>query len=63
MATTVGAKADGERAVHALDAVRVRVALLIFIHGATRISIGRVVPFGGRFDQQGFEFGHGQAGV
>lgn len=40
-----------------LAAVRIAVAALIFIHGATRASIGGVAPFGGWLETQGFPMG------
>jgi putative oxidoreductase len=53
--------ADGARTALALDFIRICVALLIFIHGATRASIGGVEPFGGWLESQGFPFGLAQA--
>lgn len=50
-----------ERAVAALDVVRVAVAGLIFIHGAARLYLGGVEPFGAWLESQGFPFGLHQA--
>jgi putative oxidoreductase len=41
----------------ALAAIRIGVALLIFIHGAARVAAGGVVPFGGCLEGQGFPVG------
>lgn len=45
------------RETQALTAVRVAVAVLIFIHGAARASLGGVAPFGGWLETQGFPVG------
>lgn len=45
------------RAAHALDAVRIVTALLIFIHGAARLVHGGVAPFGEWLGTQGFPMG------
>jgi putative oxidoreductase len=50
-----------ERAAAALDVVRIGVAGLIFIHGASRLYFGGVEPFGGWLESQGFPFGVQQA--
>jgi putative oxidoreductase len=52
---------SGERAVAALDVVRIGVAGLIFVHGASRYYFGGVEPFGGWLESQGFPFGVQQA--
>jgi putative oxidoreductase len=57
----MGPMADSERAAFSLDFIRVAVAVLIFIHGATRASIGGVEPFGEWLGSQGFPFGLQQA--
>lgn len=57
----MGPMPDDGRAAPALDFIRVTVALLIFIHGATRASIGGVEPFGGWLESQGFPLGLAQA--
>lgn len=49
------------RADAALDVLRVTIALLIFIHGVTRVVGGGVEPFGGWLESQGFPFGLYQA--
>jgi putative oxidoreductase len=49
------------RSAAALDAVRIAVAVLIWIHGAARLWFGGVEPFGGWLDSQGFPFGVQQA--
>ncbi len=49
------------RAAIALDVVRVSVAVLIFIHGATRATFDGVDPFGVWLTSQGFPFGFAQA--
>lgn len=41
----------------ALSAIRIGVALLIFIHGAARVAAGGVVPFGAWLETQGFPVG------
>lgn len=51
------------RAVTALSVVRISVAGLIFIHGATRALIGGVAPFGGWLETQGFPMGIAWAGA
>ena len=48
--------ADG-RTGRALDVVRIVVALLIFIHGASRLAFGGVAPFGEWLGTQGFPVG------
>jgi len=48
--------ADG-RTGRALDVVRIVVALLIFIHGASRLAFGGVEPFGEWLGTQGFPVG------
>lgn len=52
---------SSERAVAAMDVVRVAVAALIFIHGAARYYHGGVDPFGAWLESQGFPFGLQQA--
>ena len=52
---------DTIRTAAALDAVRIAVASLIWIHGAARFWFGGVEPFGGWLEQQGFPFGVQQA--
>lgn len=47
----------GGRAIRALDAVRIAVALLILIHGVYRAGAGIVPPFGAWLDSQGFPMG------
>lgn len=47
----------GGRAIRALDAVRIAVALLILVHGAYRASAGIVAPFGAWLESQGFPMG------
>ena len=56
----MGGEADS-RAGAALDLVRIAVALLILIHGVTRVAIGGVAPFGSWLNAQGFPFGEAQA--
>ncbi|MFN3312087.1 MAG: DoxX family protein [Hyphomonas sp.] len=46
-----------DRMALALSALRIAVALLIFIHGAARIAAGGVAPFGGWLETQGFPMG------
>lgn len=43
------------RTAHALTAIRIGVALLIFIHGAARVASGGVAPFGGCWRHKGFQ--------
>lgn len=57
----MGPMADASRAALALDFIRVVLALLIFVHGATRVAIGGVEPFGAWLESQGFPFGPAQA--
>ena len=45
------------RTARALSAIRIGVALLIFIHGAARVAVGGVLPFGAWLETQGFPFG------
>ncbi|MFN4226291.1 MAG: DoxX family protein [Hyphomonas sp.] len=45
------------RAARALTAIRIGVALLIFIHGAVRVAAGGVAPFGAWLETQGFPVG------
>jgi len=45
------------RTARALTAIRIGVALLIFIHGAARVAAGGVVPFGDWLETQGFPVG------
>lgn len=52
-----GSAPGAERAVLPLEALRVTVALLIFIHGAARLIAGGVVPFGVWLDSIGFPAG------
>lgn len=52
---------DGERSGIALDAVRIGVAGLIFVHGAARFIYGGIEPFGGWLESIGFPFGLQQA--
>lgn len=49
------------RAAIALEALRIVVALLILIHGAYRLGMGLVEPFGVWLDSLGFPFGFGWA--
>lgn len=49
------------RGEFALAAVRIMVAILLFIHGLSRLIHDGVVPFGGWLDTQGFPFGLGIA--
>jgi len=46
-----------DRTGQALDVVRIVVALLIFIHGASRLAFGGVAPFGEWLGTQGFPVG------
>lgn len=46
-----------DRTSLALGAVRIAVALLIFIHGAARLAAGGVAPFGDWLETQGFPMG------
>ena len=48
-------------AAQALAAIRCGLAALLFIHGATRLTVGGVVPFGAFLDAQGLPFGLGIA--
>lgn len=50
-----------DRTDAALDVLRITTALLILIHGITRIAIDGVVPFGNWLESQGFPFGLYQA--
>ncbi|MFN7178162.1 DoxX family protein [Hyphomonas sp.] len=45
------------RMARALAAIRMGVALLIFIHGAARVAAGGVAPFGAWLETQGFPVG------
>lgn len=45
------------RTLRALTSIRIGVALLIFIHGAARITAGGVGPFGEWLGTQGFPMG------
>ncbi len=45
------------RTARALAAIRIGVALLIFVHGAARVAAGGVAPFGGWLEAQGFPVG------
>lgn len=45
------------RTARALTAIRIGVALLIFIHGAARVAADAVTPFGGWLETQGFPVG------
>ena len=45
------------RTARALTAIRIGVALLIFIHGAARVAAGGVAPFGEWLEAQGFPVG------
>lgn len=47
----------GGRAIRALDAVRIAVALLILIHGVYRAGAGIVLPFGQYLEAQGLPMG------
>jgi putative oxidoreductase len=49
------------RAATAMEALRIIVALLILIHGAYRLTMGLVAPFGTWLDSIGFPFGAGWA--
>lgn len=40
-----------------LTVLRVAVAILMFLHGASRVRTGGVVPFGGWLSEQGFPAG------
>ncbi|HMO76572.1 MAG TPA: DoxX family protein [Sphingopyxis sp.] len=50
-----------DRAGAALEVLRVTVALLILIHGAWRLTMGGVEPFGVWLESIGFPFGYGWA--
>ena len=50
-----------QRSQAAIDVLRVTVALLILVHGVTRIVGGGVEPFGGWLESQGVPFGIHQA--
>lgn len=53
----LGPKPSPERAVIAIDLVRIVVALLIFTHGVYRATQGGVAPFGEWLNSQGFPQG------
>jgi len=48
---------EDNRTARTLTAIRIAVALLIFIHGAARIAAGGVAPFGLWLETQGFPVG------
>src|SRR5688500_4166242 len=51
------AVAQAQRAERTLTGIRRLVAGLVFIHGAARLTVGGVVPFGGWLDGIGFPLG------
>ena len=53
--------ADPRRAVQAIAALRIVLALLILIHGLFRLTQGGVAPFGIWLEGQGFPAGHAWA--
>ena len=55
------ATAHALRAERTLTGIRLLVAGLVFIHGAARLAVGGVVPFGGWLDGIGFPMGLGIA--
>ena len=57
----LGPKAPPQRAGHALEVLRVTVALLILVHGVYRLAADLVVPFGSWLDSLGFPYGYGWA--
>ncbi|WP_447765662.1 DoxX family protein [Sphingopyxis panaciterrae] len=57
----IGPAAPQPRAAQAFEALRIVVALLIFIHGAYRLTTGGVAIFGVWLDSIGFPFGYGWA--
>lgn len=56
-ASLFGPPAPASRSAIGLEAMRVVVAILIFIHGAARLIAGGVVPFGAWLDSLGFPSG------
>mgnify|MGYP001616620448 CR=1 FL=1 len=57
----LGPKAPPDKAGHVFELLRVTIALLILIHGAYRLAMGLVEPFGIWLDSLGFPFGYGWA--
>ena len=57
----IGKEAPPQRAVRALEVLRITVALLILIHGVWRLTMGGVVPFGVWLESLGFPYGYGWA--
>lgn len=53
--------AQAQRAEHTLTGIRRLAAGLVFIHGAARLTVGGVLPFGAWLDGIGFPLGIGIA--